>query len=374
MTGGGQVLAGVADGHLGPQVVHHLHDVDGLLVGHGGTLQPAVLNGAGRLQHLVFVAGQLGRAGLALDETVVLVIDPQALGVVDVFHHHVAFGAVDTAEPVGHGGGGGSQHGGAAVLPGESDAVGHVHAVLIFHTAALNAVRPAEHHFRKIQPVHAHVQQCAAGQFRHHDAPVLGDGVGQIGGEHFWLTNDAGGEGVADDGPHGLVAGPDGLRHQQPLGADIADGVVRLAGVDSEGLFTQDVLAEVGAKPHMAVVVGVRCGDVDEVHRRVREHLLIGAVGPLGAVPGSEGFGPCPVPGGNGVELYGVVAGGVQLADGVGHQRGNVAGTQNTQIHAGDPPDNSINYELSIPSAGAVVKKRERAGHGGTGAANVKTL
>ena len=332
------LLAGVADAHLGPQMVHLLHDMDGLGVGHGGAFQQPALDAVHRLQHLVLIAGELGGAGEAVDQMVVGVVDPQALGVVDVFHHHIAIGAVDHAVPVGHRIGGGGEVGHPAVLPGEGDAVGQIHPVLIFGAQAVDGVGAAEHHLGKVQGVDPHVQQGAAGQLGHHNPVVAGDEVAQIGGEEPGLPDEAGGQGLLDHPAHGLVAGPDGLGDQHPLAAGIADGVRRLAGADGEGLFAQDVLAVVGAELDVAVMVGVGGGDVDQVQVRVAEHGLVAAKGFLHPVGLGKGLGPGQIPRPDGVELHLGVAVLVEQGDGAGHNLGNLPGAQNSDFHGSLPP------------------------------------
>lgn len=58
----------------------------------------------------------------------------------------------------------GGEIGHPAVLPGEGDGVGEIHTVFVFRAGAPDAVGPAEHHLRKVQGVHPHIQQRAARQ------------------------------------------------------------------------------------------------------------------------------------------------------------------------------------------------------------------
>lgn len=326
------LFKGVAQGHLGADVIHQGHHVDGLPVGHGGALQAALPDAVRRLPHLVLVARQLGRAQGLRHQAVLPVVHPDGLGVVDVLHHQVAVAAVDGPVAVGHGVDGGGQYRHAAVGPGEGDAVRQVHPLLRLDAGGLDAVGPAEGHLREVQGVDPHVQQGPAGQLRPDDPLLAGDGVAQVGGEEPGPPDGAGGQNICQKAAHGLVPGPDGLGDEQaPLPGE-AGHLLGLGGVDGEGLLAEHMLAVGKAEHGVVVVVGVGGGDVHQVHGGVRQHLLIGAVGPLRPVPGGEVPGPREVPGGHGVEAQVPAAALVHAADGLGHDGGDAPRAQKADV------------------------------------------
>ena len=307
-------------------------------MGHRGALGQPPGNAVGGFQQLVLVAGQLGRAGLPAHQPVVGVIDPQPFGVVDVVHHQRAGGAVDHPQPVGDAGGRGGQVGGPAVGPGQGDVVGHVHPQLVFGTHPLHPVGVVKDHLGKVQRVDPHVQQRPAGQLGPGDAGHLGVVVAEVGGQQPGGADLAGLHHLPDAPAHRLVAGPDGLGHQQAPVPGFPQGDFGLAGVDGEGFLAQNMLAVGHAHPDLPVMVGVGGGDVHKVHRRVGQHRLVPAVGPLHPVGPGEGFGPVGLPGRHRVQFDLRVAVLVQQPHGPGHHAGDGPGAENSQFHSVFPP------------------------------------
>ena len=177
------------------------------------------------------------------------------------------------------------------------------------------------------------IQQRAAGQLGQDDALFAGHLIAQIGGQQPGLADLSGFHRLPDDAPHRLGPGPDGLGDQHAPGLGVAQGVLGLAGADREGLLAQDVLAVVGAELDVAVMQRVGRGNVDNLHRRVPQHLLIAAVGFRHVVLGGKGAGAADVPRRNGIQFGPGFALLRHPAQRVRHDGGDESGTQNSKFH-----------------------------------------
>lgn len=76
-------------------------------------------------------------------------------------------------------------------------------------------------------------------------------------------------------------------------------------------------------------VVGMRCGDIDQIHRRIRQHVLIRAIGMCHAKPAGKGLRLVQTARGNTITAVPVI----HPPDGICHLAGDVTGTQNSDIH-----------------------------------------
>ena len=307
-------------------------------MGHFRAFQGARLQGAQAGEHFIFIARELRRR---VDDAgdgggiVGIGIQGNPAGIVHVVYLRAALIPIDPAAPGSIAGGGGHELGHAPIRVMQGDAFLHVHAgVHQAHTAFHALHLGAEHHGREVQHVHAHIQQRASRQFRAADALLVVDGIAQVGGEHPGRADGAGSQQLIQHAAHGHIAGPDGFGDQHAFFLGQGQGMLCLGGGGGKGLFAQYSLAMGYALLDLLPVVGVRSGDVDQIHAIVPEQLPIGAIGLGKALRLREGLCPGLIPGTHGIQFH-LVAPGLHQPQGFGHLPGNIARTQD--CHIGHP-------------------------------------
>ncbi len=110
-----------------------------------------------------------------------------------------------------------------------------------------------------------------------------------VGDERPQLAQRPGGQQLADPDHVRHPPGPHRLEHHELLRGREVDELLRLCGVQREGLLEQHVLARVQRENRVVVVVGMRRADVDHVDLRVRHQRLIARVSRRDAVRRREG-------------------------------------------------------------------------------------
>ena len=88
------------------------------------------------------------------------------------------------------------------------------------------------------------------------------------------------------------------------------------------------------AQLHLLGMVGMGRGDIHQIHRRIRQHLLIGTVRLAHALLPGEGPGLFEAAGCNGIERH-RAAGSHHTAEGFAHGSGNGTCAEDGDIHRG---------------------------------------
>lgn len=109
---------------------------------------------------------------------------------------------------------------------------------------------------------------------------VFRDGTdGEVGVHAEDFPDLAVGDGFADCDAEREVPRPDCFHEEEVLALCGVVEDLRLGGVDGEGFLAEDGLVVREAEHYVLEVVGVRCGDVDDVDVWVFGQLFVGAVG-----------------------------------------------------------------------------------------------
>ena len=304
---------------------------------HGRALGQAVQDGVRRVGHLILVAGQLRRHVMMRHQGVIVVIDVDALHVVDVLADDIAVRAPDVAAAVRGDEHRGLRGGHRAVRIVQGDGVVRVHAGLVRGHRGHDAIdrTRAQHHVNEVQRVYADVEQRAAGQHRIGHTRLAGHRVAQVRVHHLHLADHARGHDVVDHAARRHVARPDGLGAQQPRRLGHGQQFARLRRVGGERLLHQDVLAGLQTHDALLGMQAVRGGDVHQIHLRVGQQLLIRAVGDRETVLCSEGGGALAVACGHRVRGHqvGVARVGRHLDQRGRHRMRDASGAEDRHIH-----------------------------------------
>ena len=190
--------------------------------------------------------------------------------IVDVIDRQDALRAVDDAAPVRIEGDGCHQLRHFAIAVEISDVLRTVNARTELLHAAFNAHNVvAEHHRREIQRIHAHVQQCAARQFRLANTLLVLHIIRQIGGQEPRLTDFAGRDDVRNHPPRGHIARPDGFCDVHPRRFRFLQDFFRLLRVCRKRFFAQHRLSRRDALANLLRVMAVWRGDINQLHQGV---------------------------------------------------------------------------------------------------------
>ena len=270
----------IADVPLTAQAVHELHDVKRLSVGHLAGFKESVDKCLTANLELVFVAGNLLWYTDGLDIGAVVAVDGDGLRVVDVVDDEVTLGAGNDADVVAYALGTGLHIAEHAVGQDKGHRIRQVHARLRLDARAVDADNVGrEEHAGEIQGIDAQVEQCTATEVGSHDAGLVTHGIAKGGSDQTGLPYPTAADELTDGSDYGLVTRPDGLGKEYLLLMGQVDDVLRLAGIGHKGLLNQAGLACQQGRLGDVVVMGVRGGDIHEVHIRGGQQRLVGAIG-----------------------------------------------------------------------------------------------
>lgn len=254
-------------------------------MGHPGRLDPAGEDGIAAGAELVLETGDLLRHGIFRDKGMVPPVDTETLRIVDVIDPQVGLGPGENAHIVSLAAGGGQHLRHRPVRQHERNGSRQIRPRIEFRAEGGHppdravAIGPD-----KIDAVDADIEQGAPAQFGTQDPLLVFHRIGK-GRRHGPDPSEyAGRQDVPDDVHHRQVAGPYRLSDKDlPRAGQFQDGP-RLVAVGHERLFHQAGLPLFERRPGHVEMVGMRGGDIDQVHIGVVQQFRIGTVG-TGDVP-----------------------------------------------------------------------------------------